>query len=60
VTYYVAGGSHDVVESCTTVTHKTYIGGAAVVIETTTTPTSTQTIYRFDACRDRKRHRLSL
>ncbi len=44
-TYYVAGGSHEVVESGTTVTHKTYIGGAAVVLETTSTPTSTQTAY---------------
>ncbi len=33
------------VESGTTVTHKTYIGGAAVVIEVTSTPASSQTIY---------------
>ena len=39
-TYYMAGGSHEVVESGTTVTHKTYIGGAAVVIETTSAPAS--------------------
>ena len=44
-TYYVAGGSHEVVESGTTVTHKTYIGGAAVVIEVTSAPASTETIY---------------
>ena len=44
-TYYVAGGSHEVVESGTTVTHKTYIGGAAVVIETTSAPASTETVY---------------
>ncbi len=36
---------HEVVESGTTVTHKTYIGGAAVVIEVTSTPASSQTIY---------------
>jgi hypothetical protein len=45
VTYYVAGGGHEVVTSGTTVTHKTYIGGAAVVLEVTSTPTSSQTIY---------------
>jgi RHS repeat-associated protein len=45
VTYYVAGGSHEVVESGTTVKHKTYIGGVAVVIETTSTPTASETIY---------------
>jgi YD repeat-containing protein len=44
-TYYVAGGSHEVIESGTTVTHKTYIGGAAVVIEVTSAPASTETIY---------------
>jgi RHS repeat-associated protein len=44
-TYYVAGGGHEVVTSGTTVTHKTYIAGIAVVLETTSTPTSTQTIY---------------
>ena len=43
--YYVAGGSHEVVESGTTVTHKTYIGGAAVVIETTPAPASAETIH---------------
>src|SRR5262249_17304204 len=42
-TYYVAGGSHEVVETGTTITHKTYIAGAAVVLETTSTPASTQT-----------------
>jgi RHS repeat-associated protein len=45
VTYYVAGGGHEVVESGTTVTHKTYIGGAAVVLEVTSTPTSSTTLY---------------
>jgi RHS repeat-associated protein len=44
-TYYVAGGGHEVVESGTTVTHKTYIGGAAVVLEVTSTPTSSTTLY---------------
>ncbi len=44
-TYYVAGGSHEVVETGTTVTHKTYIGGVAVVIEVTSTPASSQTVY---------------
>jgi RHS repeat-associated protein len=44
-TYYVAGGSHEVIESGTTVTHKTYIGGAAVVIEVTSAPASTETVY---------------
>jgi RHS repeat-associated protein len=44
-TYYVAGGGHEVVTSGTTVTHKTYVAGVAVVIETTSVPTSTQTIY---------------
>jgi len=45
VTYYVAGGGHEVVTSGTTVTHKTYIGGAAVVLEVTSTPTSSTTLY---------------
>jgi hypothetical protein len=40
----VAGGSHEVAESGTTVTHKTYIGGAAVVIGITPAPASTGTV----------------
>ncbi len=44
-TYYVAGGSHEVVMAGTTVTHKTYIRAAAVVIETTSAPASAETIY---------------
>ncbi len=46
-TYYVAGGGHEVVESGTTVTHKTYIGGAAV-IEVTSTPGSSETLSLLD------------
>ena len=56
-TYYVAGGSHEVVESGTTVTHKTYIAGVAVVIETTSAPASTSA--GFDAgkkIKGKKRH----
>jgi hypothetical protein len=43
--YYVAGGTHELVESDTTDTHKSYVGGAAVVIEVTSSPTSMQTIH---------------
>jgi len=44
-TYYVTGGSHELVESGTRVTHKTYVGGAAAAIEVTSTPAFSQTIY---------------